>query len=368
MLMFKLKKENLSRGGIFSSLLLLLVPLACGWALLAVAGIDNYEPLLKTTRYTLTGEMGMGFYDKPGGTEQNVLYLEDGADPSQMPEPQEGERWMHFDKLEVDKPSDGWARVDIGDGGEPLYVEEQYVSSEEAALFEGRQGEGTFLTLGAKNLPPAGWIRLMVVLVYFFLYFPVYIILRWGFDTQEHTRQVIKQTSWMVYAGLVYFVLLYTLKFVCGYNLEMYWFVSSGVLGNTFYSIANMVLGILGCIVLAFLLLKYYETLMMGDGRTSLVQKVGWKGFLLLVFSAYFLLMCVGIVIMLAVIVLGVYAVIVLLPKAMAGVAGGDKKADIPVHNCCASCARYDGAGHCYEGGEVHDPQYQCCGKFQRNG
>ena len=61
--MFKLKKMNLSRTGIFASLLLLVVPLVCGWAMMAVAGIDNYEPLLKTTKYTLTGEMGMGFYD-----------------------------------------------------------------------------------------------------------------------------------------------------------------------------------------------------------------------------------------------------------------------------------------------------------------
>lgn len=366
--MYKLKQKNSGWAGVFASLLLLLVPLACGWAMLAVAGIDDSEGLLRTTRYTLTGEMGMGFYDKPGGTEQNVLYLEDGADPSQMPEPREGERWLHPDKLEVDSPSDGWAKVDIGDGGEPLYVEEQYVSAEDAAMFEGRQGEDTFLTLGAKNLPPAGWIKLMVFLVYFFLYFPVYAILRWGFDTPEHSRQVMKHTSWMVYAGLLYFAILYTLKFVCGYNLEMYWFVSASVLGNSFYSVANMVLGILGCIVLGFFLFKYYETLMTGDGRTSLVREVGWKGFLLLVFSAYFLLMCVGIVIMLAVIVLGVYAVIVLLPKALSGVAGGgSKKADIPAHNCCASCARFDGAAHCYEGGEVHDPLYQCCSKFQRN-
>ena len=364
--MFKLKKMNLSRTGIFASLLLLVVPLVCGWAMMAVAGIDNYEPLLKTTKYTLTGEMGMGFYDKPGGTEQNVLYLEDGTDPSQAPEPQEGERWMYFDKMEVNKPSDGWAKVDIGDGGEPLYVEEQYVASEEAPVFEGRQGEDTFLSLGAKNLPPAGWVKLMVVLVYFFLYFPVYAIIRWGFDTEEHAWMTIKHTSWMVYAGLAYFAILYMLKFVCGYNIEMYWFVASSVLGTSFYSIANMVLGIIGCIVLFFLLLKYYETLVT-YGKGSLLRNVGWKGFLLLIFSVYFFIMCIGIVIMLAAIIFTVYAVIALLPKVMAGVSGGGgKKADIPAHNCCASCDRYGGGGHCYEGVQMHNPYDQCCSKFHR--
>ena len=62
------------------ALLLLVVSLVCGWAMFAVSGMENYEPLLKTVRYSLNWEMGMGFYDKPGGTEQMVMYPEDGAD------------------------------------------------------------------------------------------------------------------------------------------------------------------------------------------------------------------------------------------------------------------------------------------------
>ena len=238
--------------GAIGALLLLVVSLVCGWAMFAVSGMENYEPLLKTVRYSLNWEMGMGFYDKPGGTEQMVMYPEDGADPSLVPEKKEGERWLDTGKLKVDKPSDGWAKVDIGDDGEPLYVEEQYVISKEGAMFEGRQGENTFLTVGAKNLPPSGWIKLLGFLVYFSLYFPLFAIFRWGFDTEEHTRRVMKHVSWIVYAGLAYFIILYTLKFVCGYNVDRYWFVSATVLGNTFYSIANMVLGIIGCLAMVF--------------------------------------------------------------------------------------------------------------------
>lgn len=367
--MRKWKRRKLDLPGAIGALLLLVVSLVCGWAMFAVSGMENYEPLLKTVRYSLNWEMGMGFYDKPGGTEQMVMYPEDGADPSLVPEKKEGERWLDTGKLKVDKPSDGWAKVDIGDDGEPLYVEEQYVISKEGAMFEGRQGENTFLTVGAKNLPPSGWIKLLGFLVYFSLYFPLFAIFRWGFDTEEHTRRVMKHVSWIVYAGLAYFIILYTLKFVCGYNVDRYWFVSATVLGNTFYSIANMVLGIIGCLAMVFFVWIWYMN-SVASTLSGLLRNVGWRGFFLLIFAAYFLWMFLGVAIMLASIILIVYLIIIIVPAVMADIAGNSgsrSKSDAPLYNCCASCARYDGSGHCYEGREVHDPLVQCCRKYHRN-
>lgn len=74
---------------------------------------------------------------------------------------------MDFSKVKVEAPVNGWAKVDIGDDGAPLYVEQEYVTSEEASLFEGRKASNSFMATGVRNLPPAGWMWLMGISLYF---------------------------------------------------------------------------------------------------------------------------------------------------------------------------------------------------------
>lgn len=126
--------------------------------------ITDLKPvsMFHTTKYLLTQEMGMSFYNAPDGEEQTVMFLDDASDAPAIEEGrQEGERWLDFSKVKVEAPVNGWAKVDIGDDGAPLYVEQEYVTSEEASLFEGRKASNSFMATGVRNLPPAGWMWLM---------------------------------------------------------------------------------------------------------------------------------------------------------------------------------------------------------------
>lgn len=93
----KKKPISIYGGAVFT---VLAISVVCAWALFY---LTNFKPvaLFKTTRYTLTHEIGMSFYDFPGGKEQEVLYWDEagGEDVSERPEPKPGERWMDFFRL-----------------------------------------------------------------------------------------------------------------------------------------------------------------------------------------------------------------------------------------------------------------------------
>lgn len=362
------KRTKVALGGMIA---VIVCAVACAFGLFYLTDLPPVA-LLKTTKYVLTGEMGMGFYDAPGGREQNVMYLEEGADASQLPEPKEGERWLHDAEMEVEAPEDGWAKVDIGDGGAPLYVEAQYVASEEVPLFEGRDGEGTFLSVGAKNLPPSGWMWLMGLLVYFFLLYPWYMLFgNMKLNDEEFKAKVGQRSALLVYAGLGYFALFMLLTKVCGYNLSMHWFVSDSYMGSLLLVILNVILGLAGSLGVFIILYRFLlDRVNMLSSPADAFRSLGWKGVSLLTFGIYFILIFTGVFVAVVVVCVGIWAFLTLLPKALAGVAGAmdGKKADIPPHKCCASCTRFDGHAHCYEGGEVHDPMYQCCGNYQPHG
>ena len=171
--------------------------------------------------------------------------------------------------------------------------------------------------------------------------------------------------------GLGYFALFMLLTKVCGYNLSMHWFVSDSYMGSLLLVILNVILGLAGSLGVFIILYRFLlDRVNMLSSPADAFRSLGWKGVALLTFGIYFILIFTGVFVAVVVVCVGIWAFLTLLPKALAGVAGAmdGKKADIPPHHCCASCARFDGHAHCYEGGEVHDPLSQCCSKYHRNG
>lgn len=66
--------------------------------------ITDLKPvrLFHTTKYLLTQEMGMSFYNAPDGEEQTVMFLDDAPDAPAIEEVrQEGERWWISVKLRL---------------------------------------------------------------------------------------------------------------------------------------------------------------------------------------------------------------------------------------------------------------------------
>ncbi len=313
--------------------------------------ITDLKPvsLFHTTKYLLTNEMGMSFYDAPNGEEQTVMYLDDAPDAPAVEIDEvlkEGERWIYFDKVEVEAPVDGWAKVDIGDGGAPLYVEQEYITSEETSLFEGRKAGNSFLATGVKNLPPAGWMWLMGLALYFFLFYPWWLVLKTDLTTQEGKSQLLHKASYLVYAALLYFVLLFGLKFICGYNLSMHWFVFGNYLGSSLLAVINVILGILGVAGLFCVLFRFFnDSLDASDGPWAALRKLGWKGMFLLIAGVYFILLFFGIIIGIIVICVSVYLFLTkLLPAMLAShaVLGGGKQSVTPTGpESCANCAYY---------------------------
>ena len=138
-----------------------------GWSLCAVLYYRS-----QTGQVVSYDQISLDFYNAPDGEEQTVMFLDDAPDAPALDEVrQEGERWLDFSKVKVEAPVNGWAKVDIGDDGAPLYVEQEYVTSEEASLFEGRKASNSFMATGVRNLPPAGWMWLMGISLYFFLFY-----------------------------------------------------------------------------------------------------------------------------------------------------------------------------------------------------
>ena len=69
----KKKPISIYGGAVFT---VLAISVVCT---LALFYLTDFTPvaLFKVTRYTLTYEMGMSFYDSPGGKEQEVFYWDE---------------------------------------------------------------------------------------------------------------------------------------------------------------------------------------------------------------------------------------------------------------------------------------------------
>lgn len=370
-------KPKVSAWGkwINTPLILLIVAIACAFGLLYITDLPS-ATWLKTTKYVLTGEMGMGFYDTPDGTEQNVMYFDEEAVASgaEKPELKEGERWLDFEKLKVSKPENGWAKVDLGDGGAPLYVAQEYVQGEEAPMFEGRKGDNGFLATGVSNLPPKGWMRILNFVFYFFILYPVYLFFvsgGFGVGTKRNNRLVRGCRLW-AYVGILYFLLVVLFKFVFGYNLAMNWFVASQYLGSFFWVILNVILGLIGAVAMYFVLTGYFIQLMVPRGAFGTFRALGLSGFMLIVEIFYFVLIFVGGLVLIAVVAISAYLFIKYLPdmaRGMLGVGSSSKKGSIPANNCCESCSLYGVGGWCSKHVEkIGDPSSTCCSDFMRKG
>lgn len=95
-----------------------------------------------------------------------------------------------------------------------------------------------------------------------------------------------------------YFFLLVILKYVCGYNLTLYWFVMNGYLGSTWLALVNMILGILGAVGLFCALFGFFRTQAdMSGSILPTLRRIGWKGILLISFGLYFILIFTGVLI-----------------------------------------------------------------------
>lgn len=357
----KKKPISIYGGAVFT---VLAISVVCAWALFY---LTNFKPvaLFKTTRYTLTHEIGMSFYDFPGGKEQEVLYWDEagGEDVSERPEPKPGERWMYEEKIQVEEPEDGWARVDIGDGGVALYVNQEYVQGEETNFFEGRKAGKSLLGTGVRNLPPKWCMWLMGILIYVLLYYPWWLILKKELSPEVFNRKLLC----LVYVGMGYFFLLVVLKYVCGYNLTLYWFVMDGYLGSTLLALVNMILGILGAFGLFTALFGFFRTQadMFGSILPTL-RRIGWKGILLISFGLYFILIFTGVLITIVAFCVGVYFFLKLLPGAMATAGGIVRRGDEPSHDCCRTC-RWSNGNICQRhNGHISDPDSNCCTDYMR--
>lgn len=356
-----------------SPIVLLLVTIACAFGLFYITNLPS-ATWLKTTKYVLTEEMGMAFYDAPGGTEQNVSYFDEEAVASgaEKPELAEGERWLDFEKLEVDKPEDGWSKVDIGDGGAPLYVSQEFVRGEEAPMFEGRKGDSGFLTAGACNLPPKGWMDLLKLVFYFFILYPVYLFFSSGgfADKAKEKSKIMSGCRLLGYVGIFYFLLVALFKFVFGYNLAMNWFVFSEYLGSFFWVILNVLLGVIAAVAMYFVLMEYFMQLNIPRVPFGLFRALGLSGLMMIVSMLYFVLIFVGGLIVVVMVVVAAWLFIKYLPDIMRGTLGGggsSPKQNIPDNSCCESCALYGVGGWCSKHVEkISDPSSTCCSDYTR--
>lgn len=356
-----------------ASIVLLIVVIACAFGLFYITDLPS-ATWLKTTKYVLTEEMGMAFYDAPGGTEQNVSYFDEEAIASgaEKPELAEGERWLDFEKMKVDKPENGWSKVDIGDGGIALYVSEEFVHGEEAPMFEGRKGDSGFLTTGIYNLPPKGWMWILNLTFYFFILYPVYLFFvsgGFGENVQEKSK-IIPGCRLLGYVGMLYFLLVVLFKFVFGYNLAMNWFVASEYLGSFFRVILNVLLGVVAALAMYFVLQYYFIQLKIPRGPFGVFRALGLPGFVMVVSMLYFVLIFVGGLVMVVLMIVAAYLFIKYLPDMARGVLGGgssSKKDSIPANDCCKSCTFYGVGGWCSKHVEkMGDPSSDCCGDFMR--
>lgn len=267
---------------------------------------QHSEGILNTTKYTLTYEDGMGYYDSPGGTEQMVMYLDDsvGAEAANA-EHKAGERWIDFDKLSVEQPQNGWAKVNIGDDGVPLYVEALYVSKQTVRMFEGRQGEGNFFSVGTKNLPPVECMFVLGVLLYCLMLYPWWLILKVKYDTLAENKTFRRKLTLLAYVALAYFAIVIVLKFLMGYNIGLRWFTD---VDSILLIILNVIVGIIGAVGLGIVLFRFYiDNVKMGDSTSDVFRNLGVKGILLLTVGLYFFLIFLGIVVAIIVGVLVVF-------------------------------------------------------------
>ena len=234
--------------GVYSLLLL-----AFAGAIMLLDFTDNApEAILTKTAYSLYSDTGTSYYDAPNGKETNVLYLEESRATEDMPPKKAGERWLGYGEVKVEQPIDGWAKVDIGDGEAPLYVQEQSLYVQEVPMFEGRKSEG-----GLSNLPPVWMMIIMGVALYFLLLMPCSIVFRFFFknnneDTHDSTGKINLQFRLMAIAALVYFVLLIFAQYMCGFNLDNNWFVRSGYLDSVFLAVINIAVGLVGTAALLY--------------------------------------------------------------------------------------------------------------------
>lgn len=352
----------------FSFYFPLAVLLLLTYGLLSLMDLHS-EGILKTTKYVLTHEDGMGFYDAPGGTEQMVMYLDGNAGvESEAVERKEGERWMEFDKIRVQKPEDGWAKVDIGDNGAPLYVEAQYVNKQTVRILQGRKGESNILDpIGPQNLPPVAAVFIIGCFLYFIMLYPWWMILKRDTASSGGNMWTEKQVSALAYTISAYIIGIVLLKFIAGYNVGLRWFTDCGML----FIILNVIVGLVGSIGLAVVLFRYYsDNVEIGDRALVVFKRFGVRGFLLLVGGLYFILIFLGVAVGVVAILAAIYLLINLLPAALAGlyggssVKGGSGKA---VHNCCSTCSRFNGR-ECHEHPMLNilDPDAGCCGDYTR--
>lgn len=331
------------------------------------------DGIMKTTKYVLTNEEGMGFYDSPGGTEQMVMYMDDsaGAEVTSV-EHKEGERWLDFEKAHVQKPQDGWAKIDIGDNGAPLYVEAQYVDKQTVRMFEGRSGESTFHNpVGTKNLPPVGIMFIMGCLLYFVMLYPWLMILKPASTTSNGKMWTEKQLSALTYAIAAYLILIAVLKFIIGYNVGLRWFTDCSML----LTILNVIVGLVGSVGLAIVLFRYYsDNVGIGDNTLTVFKNVGVKGVLLLVGGMYLVMIFLGVAVGVVLMLVGIYVFFKLLPVVMGSLAGGSGRSSKgasasgrAAHKCCSTCSRYNGT-HCSDNSmqTILDPDSNCCSSYTR--
>lgn len=356
----------------FSFIVPLVVLFLLTYGLLSVLDIHS-EGILKTTEYALTNEDGMSFYDSPGGTEQMVMYLDDsaGADVTSV-ERKEGERWMDFDKVRVQTPKDGWAKIDIGDNGAPLYVEAQYVEKQTVRMQEGRTGESTFFNpVGTKNLPPVAVMFILGCLLYFIMLYPWWIILKPDSESTDGMMWTEKQMSALMYAISAFFILMAVSKFVAGYNVGIHWFTDCSIL----LTILNVIVGLAGSAGLALVLYRYYsDHIEMGDNTLTVFKKVGVKGVVLLVGGFYFIMVFLGVAVGVVLVLVAIYVFFKLLPIIMGSLAGGGGRSSNSAsasgraaHKCCSTCSRFNGR-HCNDHPmqTILDPDANCCGSYTR--
>ena len=337
-------------------------------AILLLDFTDNApEALLKKTVYTLYSDTGTGYYEAPGGKEVNVLYLEEPAAPEDMPEKKAGERWLGYGEVKVEKPVDGWSKVDIGDGGVPLYVQEDNLYVQDVPMFEGRKVGNAFMSTGLRNVPPLWMMWAMSFALYFLLLMPCHILYHHVFKnnyvyTSSGAKRMGIQFRLMSFAALVYFVLLLTAQYLCGFNLDNNWFVCANYLGSVLWVIFNIIVGLVGAAALGFSLLLFLMHCRRNAGSLGrLVLNIGFSGLWLLVAGFYFVLVFLGVLV--GVLVVGFFVVglfKVLCTPSSGGY--GVQEAPDPSH-ICGLCVRY-GQPICKMGHFVDNRSQQGCTDF----
>lgn len=343
-----------------------LLLLAFVGAIMLLDFTDNApEAMLKKTVYTLYSDTGTSYYEAPGGKEVDVLYLEEPTAPEDMPEKKAGERWLGYGEVKVEQPVAGWAKVDIGDGGVPLYVQEENLYVQEVPMFEGRKAEDAFMSTGLSNVPPVWMMRIMSCALYFLLLMPCYILFRHFFRNDsayasENARKTGIQFRLMAFAALVYFVLLLTAQYLCGFNLDNNWFVRANYLGSSLLAVFNIAVGLVGAAALGYSLLLFLGYCCTGvKGFRQFLLKVGFSGVFLLVAGVYFVLIFLGVLV--GVLVVGFFAIAVW--KAISTPSGGPDP-----FRCCRHCQYSNGSKTtCSRGCYVEDVDRSVCDEFEPN-